>query len=917
MRFERISRERISRNLWRVGALAVTLMCVAASVAARKPHPRATDGVVQAPSVLPSLVRQIVHDKGNLVTTVDNWGYIGGYSYISERDYPSGNWPRNSGHSYLAEMKYWMGAITPAGDTVVANSEDDFQPMASFRTGASAYNILVSDDFTSYDYDPLDTIGSGLGSPAQGWRVWNSDSAAWTYNSLYSPADALFYPGGPVALKESHYRFNDGARGYPALGLELTQTIYQWDYCYNENFIFVVVDIKNVSGQDYANFAFALYADFDVGGYYAPTGENGRLEDVVDYDSAQNLAWTKDVLGFDPGWNAPTGVMGTKLLQTPDNIGMTGFRTGLWDLLPFDPDQDPQRFAMIDSAGYDTPIEPGDQYYLQCTNGINLQDGKTVRVVFALVAGEDEADLRENSDLAQTLYDNYFVGPQPPTAPTLSVRPGSGRTYLSWDAAAEQFVDPLSQLQDFRGYKLYRSDNLGYSWGKVKTSGLTSCQTLDYDSLTVYRKNAPGEPMPHSFIDDSVTNGVEYWYCLVAFDAGDTSVPIDPLQNSFGSPGRDRNVVKVIPKTHPAGYYSSQSTVSRFPASDTSWGAIWPQTLDQATAGKNPHKVVFYEDDYSTWWAVIDTVTGDTILKDQSMQFAYEENTSDSLLRYYPIANGLQVAVFNGPREPEYFAQTGFATAGDTTLIYRRNFITTEILWEPGHLGSDKHFRSTYEIRWTAGGSTGFDIFDGVTPVTCPFEVWNVTTNQRCHIEIFDRFADGVFSPLDNDYIGIVDFPYDAQPHFEAWPAHHVWFHSLEGAQANTAQVGDVYTIGGAPVNGPADVYYFSPDGINAASASKELRNVKVVPNPYFARASWERVNAPSKMYFTHLPDKCTLRIYTLAGDLVRSIEHASSEGAAAWDLLTESGRQAASGIYYYHIESAYGETMGRFAIVN
>jgi len=41
-------------------------------------------------SVLPSQVRQVTHNKGNLVTTVDNWGLIGGYSFISPEDYPSG-----------------------------------------------------------------------------------------------------------------------------------------------------------------------------------------------------------------------------------------------------------------------------------------------------------------------------------------------------------------------------------------------------------------------------------------------------------------------------------------------------------------------------------------------------------------------------------------------------------------------------------------------------------------------------------------------------------------------------------------------------------------------------------------------------------------------------------------------------------
>jgi len=39
-------------------------------------HLAARSAQSKAPS--PEVVKQIIHDKGNIVTTVDNWGYIGG-----------------------------------------------------------------------------------------------------------------------------------------------------------------------------------------------------------------------------------------------------------------------------------------------------------------------------------------------------------------------------------------------------------------------------------------------------------------------------------------------------------------------------------------------------------------------------------------------------------------------------------------------------------------------------------------------------------------------------------------------------------------------------------------------------------------------------------------------------------------------
>jgi len=60
---------------------------------------------------------QIIQNKGNVATTVQNLGQIGGQSHLGK---PSGEWPKGSQHHYLAEIKYWMGAVKPGGDTVVA-----------------------------------------------------------------------------------------------------------------------------------------------------------------------------------------------------------------------------------------------------------------------------------------------------------------------------------------------------------------------------------------------------------------------------------------------------------------------------------------------------------------------------------------------------------------------------------------------------------------------------------------------------------------------------------------------------------------------------------------------------------------------------------------------------------------------------
>jgi hypothetical protein len=89
-----------------------------------------------------------------------------------------------------------------------------------------------------------------------------------------------------------------------------------------------------------------------------------------------------------------------------------------------------------------------------------------------------------------------------------------------------------------------------------------------------------------------------------------------------------------------------------------------------------------------------------------------------------------------------------------------------------------------------------------------------------------------------------------------------------------------------------------------------------VVPNPYIAHALWEATEGIRNLQFTHLPDECTIRIYTLAGDLVRVIRHDNGTGTENWDLLNKNQQGIVPGVYFYHVESRYGQKLGKFAVI-
>jgi len=841
----------------------------------------------------------VYHNKGNIVTTIFNWGLMGGYS-----DVPNGEWPKGSGRNYLAEINYWMGATLPSGDTVVANTNEDFMPLVNFAASEDDYRIRLSTDSVRYELDPDDTVGLGNSRPAYGWRTYSLETESWEYNQIYDPTSEAFFNGGPIALQESQYIMDDTRLGYPALGLLVSQTIYQWNYDYNKDYLFVVLQIKNISENDYTDFAFGLYCDFDVGGWYQ--GENGRLDDLVAYDTVENLAWIYDRDDYDAGWGASvvTGRMGTRYLETPGDLGMTAFRTDQWENLP---EYDEGKYDRINSEQFDEPLPPTDQFYIQCTRGIDLPAGEVVRVVYALVAGQTDQKLIENSRMAQTVYDNYFTGPTPPVQPGLTAYPGDKMVKLVWGNAAEDSKDDMTGEEDFSGYKVFRSTNLGYTWGELEYNPDYESYGPDYIPIAVFRIDEETGLIPHTFIDSNLVNGFEYWYAVTAFDKGDEDIPIEPLQSARGRPGEDSSAIRTMPRTNPAGYYPIQQTVEHVVLGygTPSEGSIAVELYDESAISRQDYKVAFTEDIYQTYWHLLDDFTGDTLLADQTDQTGN--------LELAEFVDGFQLVVMNNAeRMPSEMVQTQFSGADTTVRLLEFFGSINELVGLP--LGGDIHFRSTYEFRFTASGSEGYSWYDDVTPMQLPFEIWNTTFGYQVIAEIGDYNTNQIWEPELGEHIVVVNFEYDGSPHPEAFPWMHSWGFRFD--LEYNGQTGDVFTFSGAPLNSADDEFHFSPPGVDALQAGQDLDRIKVVPNPYIAHAEWENWADERKIEFIHLPDKATVRIYTLSGDLVVTLDHDNGSGTAAWDIQSVNDQAVAPGIYYYHVDSPYGEKIGKFAII-
>ena len=99
---------------------------------------------------------------------------------------------------------------------------------------------------------------------------------------------------------------------------------------------------------------------------------------------------------------------------------------------------------------------------------------------------------------------------------------------------------------------------------------------------------------------------------------------------------------------------------------------------------------------------------------------------------------------------------------------------------------------------------------------------------------------------------------------------------------------------------------------------------VGVYPNPYRGSAQWDGYGSREELiWFQYLPRQAEIRIYNLAGDLVKTIMHdvdfytgqdvrrinerlnpSFAGGEHAWDLITRHDQEAATGLYIYVVKN-------------
>jgi hypothetical protein len=105
--------------------------------------------------------------------------------------------------------------------------------------------------------------------------------------------------------------------------------------------------------------------------------------------------------------------------------------------------------------------------------------------------------------------------------------------------------------------------------------------------------------------------------------------------------------------------------------------------------------------------------------------------------------------------------------------------------------------------------------------------------------------------------------------------------------------------------NTPNDVFQYTLPAAVAGPDEERFsaEKVNVFPNPYYAFNPAETNRFVRFVTFSHLPPKAMIRIFNLAGQLVRTIEKDDNSQFLQWDLNNQFNFPVASGMYLAHIE--------------
>ena len=593
--------------------------------------------------------------------------------------------------------------------------------------------------------------------------------------------------------------------------------------------------------------------------------------------------------------------------------------------------------------------------------------------------------LYELKRIVQVIYEKDYRFAQPPKMPTLTATAGDGEVILTWDDIADTRTrDPfVGNVNDFEGYKVYRATDRYMSDAEVITDGygtptfmlpIFQCDLIDdisgftdFGLVNGIAYNLGYDTgITHVFRDNTVQNGRTYYYAVVAYDYGapDIGPGISPSENNVviqldeaeNVESIGKNVAIVIPHQPAAGYIPPEISTEENP-NLIGTGTVQPEILARGSLKPGHEYMMTFGIDtlgqvsgydngilYATNKFSVYDVSDSTILvyEEDSTKFIGNHLLFRDSLDYWTlnveeeissdVFDGIQVIIDPAVETADYnYSESGWLVGNGIMRITPSISEGPKMPWKYQIVFTDNDsayvgIASTGTVRDENGSSIGSDKIANpainfyvqnmffVDSISGQYELMDVIAQDMNNNDTFDLFEDRIFigAPAGNRWRAtafIIDFQL--------------------ATDATYPLSGDVYQVDWDRPFFESDTIRFtvsSDDSLDTGDLSSDMKNIKVVPNPYVMTNLMEPalsnpfLNQRRRLLFTHIPATCTIKIFTISGVLVDKIivENEPDNGIVHWDMLTREGLEIAAGMYLYHVESEVtgDEKLGKFAVI-
>jgi len=873
------------RTIWRKAILMktgkaipllplVVFLAIPAKVGARALDSARARSVYRAGAAVESpYITNRTHRIGNIGFTVSNWGFIGSETR-DQRDPCTGRpaesceFPIRSGIEYLFQGAMWVGAVR-GRDTLVSVGADGWYIVNEFFPDPYPEGQIVERTTRQVLRSEPNSACPDVFQTAD--AVSEQDFVAVYYDTV---TNSQFVSRDPI----------DGRPHIP-LGIQIRQESYSWSFDYAQNFILMDLGIRNIGRETLRSLYMGLYMDHDV--HHFNLGLEGYQDDITGfthtvpsavgdgYLDTVNIAWIADNDG-DPAlgrfnFASPTGVAGVRVVRAPTPDLAFSFNWWISNstaIRDWGPNKRNTRVRYVsgnlgtpegDLAKYNT-MSNQEFDYPQVEAAIDHQtDGWLPPMASALAA-----DLADGFDTRYLLSFGPFELPVDSMLP-LTVALITGSEFHTEPRNFQTFFDPYAP-------EVY-------------------LQRLD---LTNFARNAQWAGWVYDTPGyDTDSNGTRGNYRIIGRDTvyysgdgvPDFQGPPPPPVPDVRFTTVEGHIVMRWNGERPETARDIFSNLADFEGYRIYMGRTG-QLSDYALLAQrdNINFIRYrYKPDAFRW------VVNDPPFTLDSLQSLYDDLTE---------------SVYGFPFHPDSFAVRDVEAA-------LQEIVLDDV--DPSRLDTNYYYFAPFDANRKVNDeaayvsdSLGRDVlgiirkrFPGALPADT---VWE----------------NGVGYPMIYEYEFAISGLQLAEPVFMA----------LTTFDFGNPAAG-LASLESSPLVTAAEIW-----PLNSAAVVKATRpRPGVYPNPYrladdYNALGWEdpaRQGADPersrKVTFTNIPDTCTIRIWSLDGDLVRELNHradpiGSQATVAEWDLITRNTQAIKTGIYVYSIESRFGVDIGKLVII-